>query len=315
MSMILRFTELKMHLQAGRPGALYCAYGVDAALVQRSVKMFYAAVAEPDWNITRVSAGDIMQKLSAVPMLADFRLLHICDYTDKPPADFLAYLKALPEDARTVVLVTGEGKLLEACKGVGTDIDCGPMDAQTLKKWVEVQLRPYGITEDGMRALLSATGGAMTRLEGEVQKLAAYADGRTVTAEDVALLVHAGGDGKLYEFTERLADRNADGALSALTLLRQDMQAMQILTGIYGHFRRLLLAAVFRGGAEDLPKLLGVKPGALVYIKRQAARYSPRKLKGICDMLHGCDYAVKTGKSTDNQALQYAVMRILTEST
>jgi DNA polymerase III delta subunit len=308
----MKFIDLKGRLKEGRPQRLYCVYGSDAALVLRGTKMLYDCVSEPDWNITRISAGDIMKKLRAVPMLADFRLLHICDYTDKPPEDFIAYLKSPAEgDAETVVLVTGEGKLLEACKGLGEDVDCNPMDAATLRRWADIRLRPHGITDEGMDALLSATGNAMTRLEGEVQKLAAYAAGRRVTAEDVRLLVHADADGKLYEFTESLAGRQTDRALASLELLRQDMQSMQILTGIYGHFRRLLFTAVYRGAPDELPKLLGVKPGALVYIRRQAALYTPRKLKSICDMLHACDAAVKSGKSTDAQTLQYAAMRIL----
>ena len=79
---------------------------------------------------------------------------------------------------------------------------------------------------------------------------------------------------------------------------------------LYAHFRRLLYVAI-TPYYERMPSDLGVKEYAVKKAKEQAARFTPLKLKKICDILQSADYGIKSGKMTDKTALELTVLRAL----
>ena len=93
-------------------------------------------------------------------------------------------------------------------------------------------------------------------------------------------------------------------------MLESGVSPLLLLSMLYGHFRRLLYVSI-TPGYERMPADLGVKEYAVRKAKEQASRFTPVKLKKICDSLQEADYDVKSGKMNDKTALELAVFKAL----
>ena len=79
---------------------------------------------------------------------------------------------------------------------------------------------------------------------------------------------------------------------------------------LYSHFRRLLYTAI-TPQYDRMPADLGVKEFAVRKAKEQAGKFTPKKLKKICDGLQETDFDIKSGRITDKVALELTVLRAL----
>lgn len=297
----------------------YVLTGADAYLKEQAEKMFRETVAVADMNINcfegAVNPDAVMSAVMTEPLLSDSRLVILKDCVGKLDS-LLGFIENAGNrpDGRTTILVSGAENLdiIKELRDTAEIIDCSPMPRHLLSRWIQRECPD--ISEEACELLILYTGGLMTRINGEARKLCAYAEGRPVTVADVEALVPRDEEYKLYEFTEMLAKRQADRSLSALAELRAESDDVRIISGIYGHFRRLLYASVSRAGENELAAQLGVKPGALKYIKAQAGLYSPRRLKKITDRLHDADYSVKNGTAAARESLYGTVLRILNDN-
>ena len=77
---------------------------------------------------------------------------------------------------------------------------------------------------------------------------------------------------------------------------------LSLISMLFSHFRRLLFVSL-NPSSDTLASDLKVKEYAVKMAVRQAARFTPRRLKAIFDRLNEIDAAVKSGLCVDKNAL------------
>ena len=92
-----------------------------------------------------------------------------------------------------------------------------------------------------LEQLKERIGGNIRLLQSELEKLAIYADGATISAADVALLVHHAREEEFFELSESLQKRDLKGALGyAEDAMGQGTAALQLLGAVASIVRGLL---------------------------------------------------------------------------
>ena len=311
------FSELKKHMTTGPLHAAHLVTGEDAFLASDAVARFRAlAEPMPDFNLSELtapeSAAPIIEACESLPLGGDKRVVIVrqckadlsplTGYLSDPcPSTVLVFCAEKPESNYTKIL----GKL--------TVVDCAKLDTKTVLSWIAVKSKTFGasVKENAARLLIDYCAGDMSRVSAELQKLCAFRYGGVIEEADVVALTAPTLDFKIFALSEAVALRQSQKAAAVLkNMLESGVSPLLLLGMLYGHFRRLLYVSI-TPGYERMPADLGVKEYAVRKAKEQASRFTPVKLKKICDSLQEADYDVKSGKMNDKTALELAVFKAL----
>lgn len=167
------------------------------------------------------------------------------------------------------------------------------------------------------RLLKERVGGNMRQLQTELEKLAAYAEGKEITEADVALLVAHTRDDEFPELGNAIKERNLEAALRYVDdKLNQKVHGLQLLGGISMNVRNLLEAreqmAAFTGGrpptkSQFTSKILPVieaelkaakskrSPWAAWYAFEAAGRFTLAELLASLSACAEADLSLKSG--------------------
>lgn len=145
----------------------------------------------------------------------------------------------------------------------------------------------------------------------ELEKLALYAAGRSIRAQDVALLVTPISLDSVFAFVDALAGRQGPAATSQLhRFLNAGEPPLRLLSMIVRQFRLLVRTRALlekATQAEDLASTLGVPPFVAAKLARQAQRFSAPFLRQALVRLRDVDHAIKTGQTDPVLALDLFV--------
>ena len=238
--------------------------------------------------------------------------------TPAPPGErspleaFLAYLGQMPE---TTALVLVEDQLDPAL--VAGSIPNGRAHIRAyerprpgdLARWVERRVRHWGgkMEPAAMRQLAQLQPDDLGLLDGEIRKLVTYADGRSVTTDDVALL-SATPDVTVFGLLDAIADGQRGRALGHLRALAQRGERPEaIVPQIAGLLRRLIQARELLDHGhrpQEVQRSLGVHPFLAEKTERQARAYRIDQLEAALRLLLRTDRAIKTGEAEPELALE-----------
>lgn len=313
----LLFTELKRHIGSGELHPAYIVTGEDAFLRLSAVNMFRALAGDmPDFNLCELSspetATEITDACNALPLMNPRRVVLV----QSCKTDLTAVERYLDNPCATTVLVfvceKPDAAFSKVLKKL-TVVDCAKLDRGIALNWIAAKTKENGssITQSAASLLIEYCALDMARISAELNKLCSYRYGGLIEESDVAALTSATLDFKIYELSEAVATKQAKKAALVLQSLNESGAAPVALLGmLYAHFRRLLYVSV-TPPYDRMASDLGVKEFAVKKAIQQAARFSPRRLKAICDRLHKADYDFKTGKINDKTALELVVLRAL----
>jgi DNA polymerase-3 subunit delta len=162
--------------------------------------------------------------------------------------------------------------------------------------------------------LADYVGGDTWRLANEIEKLAAYANGATVTAIDVQSLVTPTREEMFWILPDPVADGKAGQALKALQTLRAQNEADQAMIGsIRARFVRIAIArSMLEEGArdEEIGRRLGASGFALTRLVEQARGWPMSSLRAAFAALVQAELDVKTGLMDQDVAMDLAVVGV-----
>lgn len=312
------FSELKKHLLARNLHPAYFVSGEDAFLVSNALRLF-RELTDPlrDFNLCELtspeSAVEIVEACECLPLGADVRVVIVTRFTSDATA-VAKYLDA--PNPSTVLVFCAPKPEANVAKIISrfTVVDCSKLEPKLMMGWIAAKTKEYGssITSDAANTLVEYCAGDMSRISAELTKLCAYRYGGLVESKDVAAQVAPTLDYKIFELSEAVALKNTSKAAKMLRSLTEGgVQPVQLLGMLYAHFRRLLYVAI-TPQYDRMASDLGVKSDYVIKkAKEQAARYTPRKLKSICDNLIAADCDVKFGRMNDRTALELVVLTAL----
>lgn len=308
--------RLKASLKAGTPATLYIFHGEEDYLRNHYIDALRKSVLngiaddfnEHRFNSERFSVESFEDAVNALPMMAERSFIRVDDYDFfKAPEDqrnrIAALLTDLPDYCCVVFsFITAEfkpdkrmKKLWGAIEDHAEIVEFTKQPERELCAWVSRHFRQYGKQiEDRLGMyLIDITGGYMSTLAGEIEKIAAYSEGTAITKTDVDAVVEPVLSAVVFDITESLAGGDFSRAMSRLReVLKKQEEPIVILGAVSAQFRRMRAARLYlqAGRKEaDLCALCGIRPFAAEKLYRAA--------RGTT--LEFCDRAVLLCEETD----------------
>ncbi len=306
-----------------------------------------------DLNITvldgnRVDLRELMDRSSAFPFLTQRRLIIVegllqryekhpsgdeedpDDAAPPPAADevarLAAYLPTMPETTRLVFVeskqIGARNPILRmAKKPVGFARAYLPLSGGDLGDWIGKRAKEKGVAIDqaAVKAMVALVGNDLRRIDGELEKLAAYAAyQRAITAEDVRSLVPEDLDKTVWALVDALGNRQPQQALNLLedTMDQRDPRARQPLYYLAMFARQMRLILAYRDLAAQ-----GLRQGEIQNemhlaeypfrkVQEQAGKFEDVELDEILARVLDVDQALKTGRAEGPLALEMLILDI-----
>lgn len=263
----------------------------------------------------------VIDMAETMPFLAERRVLLIENSGFfKNKCDELAdYIAVIPE---TTCLVFAEteidkrSRLYKEVKKHGRVTEFGIQKEDTLMKWILSILKNEGkkITKDTMHVFLGKTGNDMQLIKNELDKLAAYTDGRDViTTEDVEHVCITQTTNRIFEMINAIAEGNQQKALALYEdLLALKEPPMRILFLIARQFKQLYeLKLLSKEGlpSSEIAKQAGIMPFAMKKYQAQAKSFTEEELRAAVEECVASEEAVKTGAVGDRLSVELLIMK------
>jgi DNA polymerase-3 subunit delta len=182
-------------------------------------------------------------------------------------------------------------------------------DAKSLPSWIQQRARALKITVEprAVQLLASFVGGNLRQVDNELDKLSLYAGQRSITEEDVKLMVSDASEALIWNLTDALSQRNPNKAMHALHDLRRgDAHPIYLLTMIARQYRVILKvkeAMRLHPGANeyDLAKVVRESAYPVKKAMQLAGSYSFAELVELMDRFVVADNAMKTGADPETE--------------
>lgn len=298
------------------PKSCYILTGDDSFVVKSAVNMFSVFSGEfRDLNFTffgkDASISEVIAALLTPPMFSEYRVVCVNDYTGDLK-QIKEYLKN--PSSTSVLLFTGAltpnfNGIIPLCEIV----DCNRLEKSYLEGWVvrKAASQKISVSQKAASLLVEYCNRDMNSVYNELVKLMDYAEG-AIDESDVKELVSPQIEYKVFELSEAIAEKNADKAVELVNImLAENNSSVSLMGMLFNHFRRLLFVSL-NPKSDTLSSDLKVKEYAVKVALRQAAKFSPRRLKAVFDRLNSLDAGVKAGKISDKNALMEFVCETVT---
>ena len=337
--------QLKQDIKTEQYGRLYLFRGQEHYLRDHYLQMLQNKMLDgpaKEFNYHRFTQENMdLQQLSdaidALPMMAQYSLVQVddCELSRLPDTDAqkLAELLSDIPDYCTVVFVfdTVELKTSERHKELkkalssGLNVEFACQSQRELNTWIKRHFRSHGkdIDDRLCEHLTFLTGGTMTALSAEIEKVAAFGSGNVVTMQDITSVVIPVLDAEVFDLTGAIVDGDYEKALLKLrTLLQMQQEPISLLAAIGGQMRRLFYAKTAMnagkgeaGVAELIKRSSGRAPHPYVLQKTitTARRLSDRFCSVAVTLCMEADAKLKSYASDSQRELELLLLRLAQE--
>jgi DNA polymerase III subunit delta len=324
----------------------YYVYGDDEYQKNEAVKQLVAAAVDPatrDFNLDTRRAADLDAEslgslLDTPPMMAERRVAIIREVgaLKKDARNALdRYLKH-PSHETLVLLVAAPGaKADKALQMSTTPMEFSPLDGGRVSKWIMHHAKSelgVEITESAADLLHEAVGNDLYQLASELDKLASYTNGATISEDAIGAAVGIRRGETVADFLDKVLQRDATGALGLIphVLAQPKTSAVSIVMALSTQMLALawgrcrldsgLPAGRLEGEYFQLLKSTGAYPSRPWNGAARAWAMAAREWKtSECDRavtaLLAADVALKESRvSSENQILATTVLAICAAS-
>ena len=333
--------SLKQAIKNKTLGRLYLFHGEEVFLLHHYLEQMKKQLLDPlteSFNYHRLNSEtfDIRSFADAVenlPMMAEATFVQVDDVdpfkmNEGDRTKMVEILSDIP-DYCTVVFtfitapwkpVKRLKKLWEAIDGNGEIIEFAKQDQRDLIAWVTRHFAAHGkqITSDLCAYLIDITGGTMTALSGEIDKISAYSGADHIKKTDIDAVTEPVLDAVVFQMTDLLsAGRYADALLKLQQLLKMQEEPIKILGAVGGHFRRISTARILLDNgrnASELQKLCGIPDFAARKTMEAARRFSPAFCAKAASLILETDYQMKTSFDDNERLLELLILRLSQEA-
>ena len=230
-----------------------------------------------------------------------------------------SYVKQMPETTVLVLVdeeVQGNNPLLRKLSPVAEVRAFPLLRGRDIKTWIRQRVKGEGggITPQAVDLLAELVGGDLWAMDGEIQKLLLYGQGRPISEDDVRQLVSCIQEASIFALVDAVAEGRTESAQQILhRLYDEGVAPTYVLTMIARQFRLMVLARDLGKGLSRLQiqDRLGLKSSyGLDKTLSQAKSYDFDGVKRAYDKLMETDLAIKTGKYSDKLALELMVAEL-----
>jgi DNA polymerase III subunit delta len=332
----LTYDQFRRQVKERRIESLYLFLGEETFLQDRALRLLFEIVEEelrifsiftfPLGETTssgaKASVRDAIDTANELSMMSPRRIVVVRNF-DKIREDdqelVLAYLKH-PSPTTTVVFqaasIDQRRKLTSALKEYCTVVGFEPLSDKEAVTFAREFLSQRGaeIDSTAMSGLIDLTGSGLMRLTNELNKLAAYADGKKITRDMVELLSPRAREHTNFELWNLIISRDRAGALRLTERLLEDgAEPLMLVGALAGLYRRMLTGKemMARNSPEaEIQKATGQYGFRWREFRdRLRARTSEEIVRGL-HRIAEVDHAIKHSLATPRLQIEYLIAEL-----
>lgn len=284
-----------------------------------------------DATLEGVPAQAIIDSAETMPVMCDRRIVVVRDWApltggkakneEADVARMLDWLKNPPDSCILVFYMTveidGRKKLAATLKKMDGYVEFDHLSGSTLVKWCNQQLRPLGkrISADAVNEITLMIGQDLTRISGELKKLAAYVeDASEIRMEDIHTIVSPSPEYSVFMILDHLLEgRLAEATEIVNSVLQNEPNIIRLISLFSNQLRidmHMKYAQEKNGNLAEVQKTLNVSPYRAKHILRQIRSISGDAFKERYMACIDADYGIKSGQIRDRAALDALMVRL-----
>lgn len=211
-------------------------------------------------------------------------------------------------------------KLWDVINKHGTIVEFTKQDPRELVPWITRHFASKGkqISRELCSYLIDITGGTMTALAGEIQKIAAYSGADHIVREDIDAVTEPVLDAVVFQMSDLLGQGQYAAALTKLQqLLKMQQEPLIILGTVGGHFRRISAARILMDqgkNVSDLMKLTGLSNYPAQKTMDAARRFQPAFCAKAAELVLETDRKIKTSFDDPSRLLELLILQLAQEA-
>ena len=331
---------LKQQLKAKSADRLYIFHGEETFLLKHYLgqmrKLLLDELTESfnshRFNNENFSLQEFGDAVEGMPMMAEYTFVQVdeVDLFKMPEPDrnkMVEFLSDIPEWCTVVFTYETVAwkpdkrlkKLWSVIEEQASVVEFAKQDQRDLVAWVTRHFAAHKkrISTDLCVYLIEITGGTMTALSGEIEKICAYSGAEAIHRTDIDAVTEPVLDAVVFQMTDLLSEGRYTAALEKLqTLLKMQQEPLAILGAVGNHFRRLGTARTLLDhgrNASDLAKLCGIPDYAARKLLDAARRLRPEFCARAVELALETDYAMKTSLDDPERLLEMLILQLAQE--
>ena len=332
---------LKNAIKSKELGRLYIFHGEENFLLNHYLGQMRKLLLEPlteSFNYHRLNnetfdIRDFADAVENLPMMAESTFVQVDDVdlfkmNEGDRTKMVEILSDIPDYCTVVFIYETVSwkpdkrlkKLWEAVNDYGEIVEFTKQDQKDLIAWVtrHFAARKKQISTDLCAYLIDITGGTMTALSGEIDKICAYSGADQIKKTDIDAVTEPVLDAVVFQMTDLLSAGRYDQALLTLQqLLKMQQEPLAILGAVGGHFRRLSAARTLLDNgrnASDLQKLCGIPDYPARKTMEAARRLTPAFCEKAAALILETDYSIKTSFDDSQRLLELLILQLAQEA-
>lgn len=211
-------------------------------------------------------------------------------------------------------------KLWEAIDKNGSVVEFAKQELKDLIPWVTRHFAAKGkrISTDLCNYLIDITGGTMTALSGEIEKICAYSGAEHIKKTDIDAVTEPVMDAVVFQMTDLLGQGQYGAALEKLQqLLKMQQEPIAILGAVGSHFRRISTARTLLDNGRnsgELMKLCGMGSYPAQKTMDAARRFRPEFCAKAAELVLETDRYMKTSFDDQDRLLELLILQLAQEA-
>lgn len=333
--------ELKRDLKNKDLSRLYVFFGEENFLQNHYLEMVRKQLLDPltesfNYHFFNPETFDLVSFSEAVenlPMMAEHTLVRVDEIdlfklAEEERNKVISVLSDIP-DYCTVIFTyvttpwkpdKRQKKLWEAIDNNGLVVEFAKQDQKDLVAWVtrHFAAQKKRISSELCVYLIDITGGTMTALSSEIDKICAYSGAEEICKADIDAVTEPVLDAVVFQMTDRISEGNYEKALLSLQqLLKMQEEPISILGAIGSNFRRIAAAiCLIQNGRNsgDLQALFPM-PDFAARKTMESARHIPEEFCGrALELAAETDFRLKTSYDDAQRLLEMLLLQLATEA-
>lgn len=333
----MNWNDFFQSVKDGSLDRIYLFTGPEEWIKNEALETLRAALLPPgleqlnDLSLEGATAQQIIDAAETMPMMCEKRIVTVRDWAPLLPGKskneeseterLQKWLENPPETCVTIFYMRsepdGRKKAATLLKKKGKLVQFDLLTDAELTKWANKRLKPLGkkIGSQAMSTLAFVAGRELTRLAGELDKLAAYIEDRGEIREaDVHAIVSASLEYNVFELINRLLEgKLAQAQQMTNTLLQNGQNPVGILAMLTRQLRQMAHMRYSLDAGEPVQTIqdtLKMHPYAAKQTARQCKGLSASAIQKLYEDCVGMDFDIKSGRLRDGAALDAVLLKI-----
>ena len=331
----------KASIRAKEPKNLYFFHGEEAFLMHHYLEQLRKILLDElteSFNFHRFNSEnfDIQTFADAVenlPMMAEHTMVQVDDIElfklrEDTRSKIVDVLSDIPEYCTVVFTYATTPwkpdkrlkKLWDAIENNGHIVEFTKQEQRDLIPWVTRHFAAKGkrISTDLCGYLIEITGGTMTALSGEIDKICAYSGADHIQKTDIDAVTEPVMDAVVFQMTDLLGQGQYAAVLGKLhQLLKMQQEPIAILGAVGSHFRRIGTARTLLDNGKqsgELMKLCNMGSYPAQKIMDAARRFRPEFCRRAAELVMETDYQMKTSFDDQGRLLELLILQLAQEA-